>query len=74
MTFKGWEVEIQCVVEDYDIVTNENTFAVIREEDTLGVILKEVDGYLKISNISYNGEVFVNHEEKRVLIKIDDGY
>ncbi|AVP36143.1 hypothetical protein DOS70_05035 [Staphylococcus felis] len=73
MKFNGWIITIKYNGE-HEVVTNENTLLVIDEEYDVALVLKETNGFIKVSHVNYGSDFYVNADTKELILEIRNPY
>ncbi|MGZ2418195.1 hypothetical protein ACUXJ9_002476 [Staphylococcus caledonicus] len=69
MEFNGWTINI-IYKGECEVLTNNNTFAVIDEDDDFALFIREKDGILKVNKINYNSDFYINQDKKELTLEI----
>lgn len=69
MEFNGWTINI-IYKGECEVLTNNNTFTVIDEDDDFALFIRENDGILKVNKINYNSDFYINHDKKELTLEL----
>ncbi|MCI2948317.1 hypothetical protein FH144_07745 [Staphylococcus caledonicus] len=69
MEFNGWTINI-IYKGECEVLTNNNTFAIINEDDDFALFIREKDGILKVNKINYNSDFYINQDKKELTLEI----
>ncbi|MBI5975725.1 hypothetical protein [Staphylococcus canis] len=71
MKFNDWIITIKYEGE-HEVVKNEDTLLVINENYDVVLVLKEQNGFMKVSRVNYDSEFYINADTKELVLEIKD--
>lgn len=73
MKFNDWTIIIKYDYV-YEILQNENSFAILDKDNDLAALFRNVNNELKVVKSDYGNTFSINAEEKKVTIEITNPF